>query len=75
MAGEIWRCDDCGRWVNSGDIHDECDSHDVQCWVDFEIRMFLATSQGKFEIFYARRRLPDVSAATLSADGGRTANQ
>jgi hypothetical protein len=58
MADEIWRCDDCGRWVNSGEIHDECDSHDVQCWVDFEIRMFLATSQGKFEIFYARRRLP-----------------
>jgi hypothetical protein len=61
MVDEVWRCDDCGRWVNPGDDHHECASHDVQCWFDFKIRMFLATSQGKFEVFYARRRLAQVA--------------
>jgi hypothetical protein len=61
MVDEVWRCDDCGRWVNPGGDHDECDSHDVQCWFDFKIRMFLATTQGEFEVFYARRRLAQVA--------------
>jgi hypothetical protein len=61
MVDEVWRCDDCGRWVNPGADHDACDSHDVQCWVDFKIRMFLLTPQGEFEVFYARRRLADAA--------------
>ena len=63
MVDEVWRCDDCGRWVNPGADHDACDSHDVQCWVDFKIRMFLLTLQGEFEVFYARRRLADAAQA------------
>jgi hypothetical protein len=47
--------------VNPGDDHDACESHDVQCWVDLKIRMFLLTPQGEFEAFYARRRLADAA--------------
>jgi len=47
--------------VNPGADHDGCDSHDVQYWVDFKIRMFLLTPQGEFEVFYARRRSADAA--------------
>jgi hypothetical protein len=57
MYDERWRCDDCGRWVNPGQDHDECDPHDVQCWIDYKIRTFLQSPAGAFEMFIARRRL------------------
>jgi hypothetical protein len=61
MVEEVWPCDDCGRLVNPGHDHNECDSDDVQSWFDFKFRRFLVTPQGEFEVFYARRRLADAA--------------
>jgi hypothetical protein len=60
MVDEVWPCDDCGRLVNPGHAHDDCDSHDGS-WFDFKFRTFLVTPLGESEVFYARRRLADAA--------------